>query len=121
MSQSLTYINRQRALSLNCKDKLNEVSFVEMCIQNMHWRLLYILQRIKPCTFKELVTHAYVMELSIASRGNKDLLVPYMKKKKKEVKGTKKVMKSGTKESMVVNTTPLKFSSKGKETKTEKN
>ncbi|KAL0345630.1 UNVERIFIED_CONTAM: hypothetical protein Sradi_4394300 [Sesamum radiatum] len=45
------YINRWRALSLNCKDKLSEASAIEMCIQGMHWGLIYILQRIKPRQF----------------------------------------------------------------------
>ena len=30
------YINRWRFLSLDCKDRLSEVSIVEMCIQGMH-------------------------------------------------------------------------------------
>ncbi|XP_019262145.1 PREDICTED: uncharacterized protein LOC109239983 [Nicotiana attenuata] len=30
------YINRWRALSLDCKDRLSEISAVEMCIQGMH-------------------------------------------------------------------------------------
>ncbi|RVW32940.1 hypothetical protein CK203_112641 [Vitis vinifera] len=32
-----------RSLSLDYKDRLSEVSVVEMCIQGMHWGLLYIL------------------------------------------------------------------------------
>ena len=48
------YINRWRSLSLDCKDKLTEISAMEMCIQGMHWGLLYILQGIKPRIFKEL-------------------------------------------------------------------
>ena len=59
------------------------------------------------------------MELSIASRGTKDFLVPEVKKDKKEMRGVEKIVKSTTKESMVVNTTPLKFS-KGKEARVEK-
>ena len=55
------------------------------------------------------------MELSIANRETKGFLVPKVKKEKREMKGTKKITKSATKESMVINTTPLKFSSKGKE------
>ena len=38
------FINRWRSLSLDCKDRLSEVSAMEMCIQGMHWGLLYILQ-----------------------------------------------------------------------------
>ena len=64
------YINRWRSLSLNCKDRLFEISAVKMCIQGMHWRLLYILQGIKPQTFEELATRAHDMELSISSHGN---------------------------------------------------
>ncbi|CAL2227846.1 unnamed protein product [Prunus armeniaca] len=37
------YINRWRSLSLDCKDRLLEISAVEMCIQGIHWGLLYIL------------------------------------------------------------------------------
>ncbi|KAA0065806.1 ty3-gypsy retrotransposon protein [Cucumis melo var. makuwa] len=36
----IDYINRWRALSLNCKDRLTELSAVEMCTQGMHWGLL---------------------------------------------------------------------------------
>ena len=70
------YINRWRSLSLDCKDRLSEVSTVEMCIQGMHWGLLYILQGIRPHIFEELVTRAHDMELSIANHGTKkDLIV----------------------------------------------
>ena len=48
------YTNQWRSLSLDCKDKLTEISAMEMCIQGMHWGLLYILQGIKPRIFKEL-------------------------------------------------------------------
>ena len=53
------YINCWCSLSLDCKDRLSEVSAVEMCIQGMHWSLLYILQGIRPRTFEELATQAH--------------------------------------------------------------
>ncbi|KAA0046265.1 ty3-gypsy retrotransposon protein [Cucumis melo var. makuwa] len=59
------------------------------------------------------------MELSIASRGAKDFSVPEVRKDKKETRGADKTVKSTVKESMVVNTTPLKFS-KRKEVRAEK-
>ena len=37
------YIHWWRFLSLDCKDRLSEISTVEICIQGMHWGLLYIL------------------------------------------------------------------------------
>ncbi|KAA0056791.1 ty3-gypsy retrotransposon protein [Cucumis melo var. makuwa] len=64
----IDYINRWRALRLDCKDRLTELSAVEMCTQGMHWGLLYILRGIKRCTFEELATRAHDMELSITSR-----------------------------------------------------
>ena len=42
-----------------------------MCIQRMHWGLLYILQGIQPRTFEELATQAHDMKLSIANHGSK--------------------------------------------------
>ncbi|KAK2991234.1 hypothetical protein RJ640_023815 [Escallonia rubra] len=73
------YINRWRALSLDCKERLFETSTVEMCMQGMHWGLLYILQGNKPFTFEELVTRGHNMEIMIASHGGNDLPIgdPY--------------------------------------------
>ncbi|KAA0065771.1 ty3-gypsy retrotransposon protein [Cucumis melo var. makuwa] len=71
----IDYINRWRALSLDYKDQLTELSAVEMYTQSMHWELLYILQGTKPSTFEELVTCVHDMEFSIANRGAKDILV----------------------------------------------
>jgi len=39
----LDYINRWRALSLECKDRLSEASAMEMCTQGMAWDLLYVI------------------------------------------------------------------------------
>ena len=70
------YINRWRSLSLDCKYILSKVSTVEMCIQGMHWGLLYILQGIRTHIFEELATRTHDMELSIANHGSKtDLTV----------------------------------------------
>jgi len=46
--QVLDYINRWRALSLECKDRLSEASAMEMCTQGMALDLLYVLQMSKP-------------------------------------------------------------------------
>ena len=71
----IDYINRWRALSLDCKDKLTELHAVQMCTQDMYWKLLYILQGIKPHMFEELATLVHDMGLSIVNRGTKDFLV----------------------------------------------
>ena len=66
------YINHWRSLSLDCKDRLFKVLAVEMCIQGMHWGLLFILQVIRARTFEELATRAHDIELSIANHGSKN-------------------------------------------------
>ncbi|XP_012828827.1 PREDICTED: uncharacterized protein LOC105950052 [Erythranthe guttata] len=104
------YINRWRALSLNCKDKLSEVSAIEMCIQGIHWGLLYILQGIKPRNFEELATRAHDMELSIANYKSA-LPLDGQKGERKDFKRNEKFSKTSTKESMansnVTSVTPL--------------
>ncbi|TYK04208.1 retrotransposon gag protein [Cucumis melo var. makuwa] len=118
---AIDYINRWRALSLDYKDRLIELSAVEMCTQGMHWELLYILQGIKPRTFEELATGAHDMELSIANRGAKDFLVQRTRSDKNGINDTKKIANSVLNESMVVQETPLKSFFKRKETKHERN
>ncbi|TYK00107.1 ty3-gypsy retrotransposon protein [Cucumis melo var. makuwa] len=117
----IDYISRWRALSVDCKDKLTELSAVEMCTQGMHWELLYILQGIKPRTLEELATRAHYMELSIANRGAKDFLVQRTRSDKNEINDTKKIANNVLNESMLVQETPLKSFSKRKETKHKRN
>ncbi|KAA0049813.1 ty3-gypsy retrotransposon protein [Cucumis melo var. makuwa] len=117
----IDYINRWRALSLDCKDKLTELSAIEMCTQGMHWELFYILQGIKPRTFEELETRTHDMELSIANRGAKDFLVQRTRSDKNEINDTKRIANSVLNESMVVQEIPLKSFSQRKEIKYERN
>ena len=60
------------------------------------------------------------MELSIANRGIKDFLISKVKKGKKEIKCAEEIEDCVIKKSIVVHTTPLKFSSKENETKAQK-
>ena len=104
------YINRWHSLSLDCNDRLSEISTVEMCIQGIHWGLLYILQGIKPRTFEELATRAHDMELSIASHGSTN---PPILESKKEVMRNDRNAKSNLKEPMTINTTEVKVPRRG--------
>ncbi|KAK2966171.1 hypothetical protein RJ640_026822 [Escallonia rubra] len=70
------YINRWRSLSLDCKERLSEISAVEMFMQGMHWGLLYILQGNRPASFEELATWAHDMEISIANLGGNSHALP---------------------------------------------
>ena len=85
-----------------------------MCIQGMHWGLLYILQGIKPRTFEELATRAHDMELSLASRGEKNLPIAEHRKKRKDVKKCDKSSKPVIKESMAVAAKPVRIFAKEK-------
>ena len=101
------YINRWRNLSLDCKDRLSEISSIEMCVQGMQWGLHYILQGIKPRTFEELATRAHDMELSIAHHGKKEPISDF----KKDKVFAPKVDNHGKKpanEAFTINTSPVK-------------
>ncbi|KAL4649813.1 hypothetical protein ACB092_01G041900 [Castanea dentata] len=104
------YINWWRSLSQDFKDRLFEISTVEMCIQGMPWGLLYILQGIKPRTFEELATRAHDMELSISCHGNMKPPVPEEKKERREIKKNDRNTKSNVKDSMNINPAPAKIS-----------
>ncbi|KAL2457319.1 Uncharacterized protein Adt_46411 [Abeliophyllum distichum] len=49
----------------NCKERISEASSIDMCVQGMHWRILYNLQANMPHSFKELVTRAHDLEIQI--------------------------------------------------------
>ncbi|KAK3002869.1 hypothetical protein RJ639_018491 [Escallonia herrerae] len=122
------YINRWHSLSLDYKERLSEIWAVEMCMQGMHWGLLYILQGNRPASFKELATRAHDMEINIANHGGNSLALPdpRMERKehssspalpdpRKERKEGKKVewsSKMTRKESLAVTTAPLKVPKK---------
>ncbi|KAM0964111.1 hypothetical protein ACFX2A_023509 [Malus domestica] len=104
------YINQWRNLSLDCKDRLSEISSIEMCVQGMQWGLHYILQGIKPRTFEELATCAHDMELSIAHHEKKEPITNF-KKDKVFAPNVDKTGKKPAKEAFIVNTAPIKTSS----------
>ena len=108
------YINRWRSLSLDYNDRLSEVLAVELCIQGMHWGLLYILQGIQPHTFEELATQAHGMELSIANHGAKKDLIVDQQRERHNGKASDKNSIKLIQESMIVNTTPIKISASDK-------
>ncbi|KAM2589171.1 hypothetical protein TB1_046128 [Malus domestica] len=106
----MDYINRWRNLSLDCKDRLSEISSIEMCIQGMQWGLQYILQGIKPRTFEELATRAHDMELSIAYDGKKKPITDF-KRDKMFTSRADNYGKKPAKEAFTTKTIPIKTSS----------
>ncbi|GKV35504.1 hypothetical protein SLEP1_g43762 [Rubroshorea leprosula] len=116
--ESMTdFIERWRNLILNCREKISEISSIDMCVQGMHWGLLYNLQANMPHTFEELATRAHDLEIQIARHGN---FLPTdacdKKESRKDVK--KEVKPSKAKETMAVTTAPVKISQSQQKPKT---
>jgi len=96
------YINRWRAVSLECKGQLSEASAVEMCTQGMAWDLFYVLQMSKPRTFQGLATKAHDMEVIIASRRDSSLSFSEPRRDQAKVKKSVKFFTNSTKEVMAI-------------------
>ena len=93
------------------KDRLSEIFAVEMCIQGMHWGILYILQGIKPRTFEELTTRAHDMELNIARDGSTN--PPILEESKKKVREKDRNAKVSLKDPMAINAVEVKVPRRG--------
>ncbi|GKV04930.1 hypothetical protein SLEP1_g17015 [Rubroshorea leprosula] len=105
----IDFVERWRNLVLNCREKISEISSIDMCVQGMHWGLLYNLQANMPHTFEELATRAHDLEIQIARHGN--FLPTNAHDKKESRKDVKKEVKpSKAKETMAVTTAPVKIS-----------
>ncbi|KAL2487057.1 Retrotrans gag domain-containing protein [Abeliophyllum distichum] len=101
------YIERWRNLVLNCKERISEASSIDMCVQGMHWGLLYNLQANMPHSFEELATRAHDLEIQIARHGS--YLPSDVRDKKDPKKEIKRDVKAGKpKEAMTIFTVPAK-------------
>ncbi|KAH7847700.1 hypothetical protein Vadar_029231 [Vaccinium darrowii] len=78
-----------------------------------------MIARIKPKTFKELVTRAHDMEISIAN-GGKNSQILEKPSDKRDVKKGDKFSKGTTKDSMMVTTAPVKITAKDKKREVKK-
>ncbi|KAL2497497.1 Retrotrans gag domain-containing protein [Abeliophyllum distichum] len=102
------YIERWRNLVLNCKERISEASSIDMCVQGMHWGLLYNLQANMPHSFEELATRAHDLEIQIARHGS--YLPSDVRDKKYPKKKIKRDVKAGKpKEAMTIFTVPSKI------------
>ena len=88
----------------------------------MKWGLHYILQGIKPKIFEELVTRTHDMEVSMSNAGNLAPLVqePRKGKEKQEFQKESKIEKGEIRQSLSVNTKPLKIFSNTKKSQPTK-
>ncbi|KAH7842429.1 hypothetical protein Vadar_005237 [Vaccinium darrowii] len=91
-----------------------------MCMNGMHWGLIYIFQRRKLRTFKELATSAYDVEISIANHGGKNPPILEKPSDKKDVKKGDKFSKGTTKDSIMVTTALVKITAKDKKWEVKK-
>ena len=81
----------------------------------MHWEILYILQGIQQKSFEDLAIVTHHMELSMSFAGKDMTFVhdPYKGRDRQEPKRwIKFVPKNDNKESMNVNVSPMKFTTK---------